>query len=517
MNYSSSCIKVLDLEGRLLEMDEDGQELLGIDDFETVRGSYWPDFWKGGDRESALAAIATARAGTPARFTGFFTTLHGAPKWWDVVVTPLPGEAETPSKLLAVSRDITDQRRSEGYFRFLADIGTSLDGSFDSDETLRQIADAIVRTVADYCLFDMVDDDGRVRRVVCAHRGQVPVEVIERLMEANPVGTPDRPVAIALRTREPVLVREHDGTGGGGEKIADLRQALGITTIVTVPMMRGDRAIGTLSLASGRGYDYDQNDVSLAEEIGRRVASSLLHARRYERELLVATTLQTAAIPRQLPIVGGLSFDSIYVPASTDANVGGDWYDAFEIAGGQVVLTIGDVMGHGLGAAVTMGSIRQSMRAAAMMQSEPTRILDIADRTLRLDDPEALATALVAVLDRKTRILRCALAGHPPPVLLRDERVVSSPFAPGGLMLGLRTESEPETQIVALRSGDLIAFVTDGILEQSRDIRAGERALAEAIARPEVYRSERPAHALHDALRLGASSDDVAILTLRIE
>ncbi|MDQ2992858.1 MAG: SpoIIE family protein phosphatase [Candidatus Eremiobacteraeota bacterium] len=515
MNYSSSCIKVLDLEGRLLEMDEDGQQLLGIDDFEAFRGLYWPDFWKGGDREAALVAIATARAGKAARFTGFFTTLYGSPKWWDVVVTPLPGETGTPSKLLAVSRDITEQRRSEGYFRFLADIGTSLDGSLDSDETLRDIADAIVRTVADYCLFDMIDGDGRVRRVVSAHRNEVPRDVAQRLMDADPVGTPDRPVAIALRTRKPVVVRENDGTGGGGEEIADLRHALGITTIITVPMMRGNQAIGTLSLASGRGYDYDERDVSLAEEIGRRVASSLLHARRYERELLVATTLQAAAIPRRLPIVRGLSFDAIYVPASTDATVGGDWYDAFEIADGRVVLTIGDVMGHGLGAAVTMGAIRQSMRAAAMMQAEPTRILDTADRTLRLDDVRALATALVAVLDRETLTLSCALAGHPLPVLLRDG-TVSSPFAPGGLMLGLRTPFEPPAQQIALQAGDLIAFVTDGILEQSRDIRAGERALAEAIARPEVYRSERPARTLHEALLLGETSDDVAILTLRI-
>jgi serine phosphatase RsbU (regulator of sigma subunit) len=488
-------------------MNEDGQALLGIEDFAAMRGSYWPDLWSGTDHAAALDAISAAGKGDAARFVGFFTTSRGEAKWWDVVVRPLPG-AGHGGLLLAVSRDVTEQHRADAYFRLLAEIGSILDGALDPTETLRGVAATIVRSLADFCAFDLVGEDGTVQRSVCAHRDPNLDEAANRPAQTNRVQRVEQPVAKALRTRKPVLMRGMDGGS-----------APGVTSCVTVPMLVRGRAVGAMSMAltaSGRPYDFDDNDVALALEVARRVTAVLQTAQRYEHELHVATVFQAAALPRELPAVAGFAFDAVYAPASNEAAIGGDWYDAFELPDGRIVITIGDVMGHGLVAAVTMGAIRQTMRAVAITGADPVRVLDVADRTLRLDDQAALATAAVAVLDPQRMMLTCALAGHPPPILRREDGSVSTPFASGGLPLGLRMAREPASQHVTLRPGDLVAFVTDGILEQTRDLRAGERGLEHAIGSREVYAAERPARALYDALRLERTSDDIAILTMRV-
>ncbi len=117
---STDCIKVLDLDGRLAFMSEGGKFIMEVDDFPSIAGSYWPDFWTGTDRDRALAALDAARAGGGDRFTGFANTMKGTARWWDVAVTPIAGPDGRPERLLAVSRDITAARETEGRLRDLA-------------------------------------------------------------------------------------------------------------------------------------------------------------------------------------------------------------------------------------------------------------------------------------------------------------------------------------------------------------------------------------------------------------
>jgi formate hydrogenlyase transcriptional activator len=118
---SRDCIKVLDLDGRLLSMNAGGMEALEICDIGPFLGASWIDFWDGADREAAEAAVATARGGGMGRFVGYFETVQTRqPRWFDVVVNPILGVDGRPQSLLAVSRDVTDRKRSEDLFRRLS-------------------------------------------------------------------------------------------------------------------------------------------------------------------------------------------------------------------------------------------------------------------------------------------------------------------------------------------------------------------------------------------------------------
>jgi two-component system, chemotaxis family, CheB/CheR fusion protein len=114
---SPDCIKVLDLDGRLLSMSTGGQRLLEIEDLAAYVNVPWPDFWKGPEREAAIAAVAQARSGGTAHFEGYCPTAKGTPKWWEVVISPLLDRRGRPERLIAISRDVTARRRAEEALR----------------------------------------------------------------------------------------------------------------------------------------------------------------------------------------------------------------------------------------------------------------------------------------------------------------------------------------------------------------------------------------------------------------
>ncbi|MDP3416278.1 PAS domain-containing protein [Falsiroseomonas sp.] len=116
---SADCIKVLDLDARVIFMSEGGMQVMEVDDFGIVEGSCWPDLWRGEEHAKSVAAVEEARRGGTGRFQGFATTMAGSPRWWDVVVTPINGPDGKPVKLLSVSRDITVSRRTEEQLREL--------------------------------------------------------------------------------------------------------------------------------------------------------------------------------------------------------------------------------------------------------------------------------------------------------------------------------------------------------------------------------------------------------------
>ena len=181
----------------------------------------------------------------------------------------------------------------------------------------------------------------------------------------------------------------------------------------------------------------------LFEALTRRAAISIENARLYEREREIATEFQRAALPISLPHVAGARFDSIYVPASNRELLGGDWYDALRLSDGRIVVSIGDVAGSGLGAAVIMASMRQVIRGVAQVYADPIAMLDAADRTLKTEHPDTFVTAFVGVFDPIPRADH-ASAGHPPPLLREADGTVTA-LGTGALPLGLRVRGETAT------------------------------------------------------------------------
>jgi len=155
----------------------------------------------------------------------------------------------------------------------------------------------------------------------------------------------------------------------------------------------------------------------LFEELAKRAAISIENAQLYEHEHEVAKEFQRAALPISLPQIPGIRFDGIYVPASRRAQLGGDWYDALQLADGRVVISIGDVAGSGLEAAVIMANVRQAIRGVAQVHADPDLMLEAADRALRSENPDRFVTAFVGVIDPIERTIAYQSAGHPPPLL----------------------------------------------------------------------------------------------------
>ena len=236
---------------------------------------------------------------------------------------------------------------------------------------------------------------------------------------------------------------------------------------------------------------------------------------RYARDHAVSLAFQNGALPRILPTVPGLAFDAIYEAAGEDALVGGDWYDAFRLPDGRVAISVGDVGGSGLEAAITMGAVRQTIRGAAQVLAEPAAALDAADRALRAEQPDRIVTAFLGILDPLTLAIIYASAGHPPPLLRQGDGTVVELTAID-LPLGLRNErAAGRNHVTMLSQNSLLVLYTDGLTEATRDMLEGERRLREAIAREDVFRSARPAAAIRRAVAV-ESNDDVAILTVRV-
>jgi GAF domain-containing protein len=509
-------------------MSPNGRKLLRIMDFATVEGANWIDFWKGDDRVAAQAAVDAALAGGTGRFSGYFP-VENEPRWFDVVVTPIVDASGRPERLLSVSRDVTAQRladderrRVEDGLKLLASTGAATLGSLDARATLDAIVRAACEEFATFCVIDELDDDGRWTRAALAHRDPQRELVLERTRGVSqPVR--DHPIARALRDGVSSLVQVDADWALRVERDADridALRALGVRSLLTVPVVTpSGEVVGALACARDARdarAGYRDGDLAFATEVGRRAGAAIANARSYERQRRIAVELQNASLPATLPRLEHLDLDADYRPGSDEATIGGDWYDAFVLSDGRVAITVGDVLGHGLRAAVTMTKLRQAMQSAAMVNPDPNVMLDVADQTLRLIDPDAYATALAAIYDPALHALTFASAGHPGPVSRSPVGRVEEHVSPG-LMLGLCSRDGGDTVSVPAPPGTVLVFYTDGLTEADRDIGAGQRLLHEAVARDDVRYGKHPARTVvQHVLGETEAADDIAVLVARI-
>lgn len=248
--------------------------------------------------------------------------------------------------------------------------------------------------------------------------------------------------------------------------------------------------------------------------LGFGVQQSLLTAR-LEAERRIADTLQDAFLQKTLPELVGVTFSAAYVPASEAAKVGGDWYEGAELPGGRVMFAIGDVAGHGLEAAVSMNRARRAFIAAALLDPDPAAMLRYVNA--ELSGAEArLVTAACGYVDRDACAIVYGSAGHPPPILVEPGQAPRF-LALGGLPLAVEPEPAYETHVLTTVPGALLVLYTDGAVEHSRDVIAGEEELLAAVRDAYDAGAPDPAAAIRDAIfdRAGrVVGDDVAIFTI---
>jgi hypothetical protein len=438
-----------------------------------------------------------------------------------------------PTAIAIVARDVREQRRSEQRLRSLLDTGSTLTNIFDAQRAFTDLAELIVRTLATICVVDLFSEapagEKKIERVASYHIDREWRGTHARIAGYVPAGgSAVHPVRQLLDDGRSTLVSTITDAWIDANTVspehAALVRAMQLRSLITVPLVARGEIVGALTCALGHEavsrasipVAYDNEDLFFLEELGRRAGRSIETARLYERERRIAMTLQAASLPAALPATAAFHTDAEYRPGKAEATIGGDWYDAFALSDGRIVLTVGDVLGNGLLAAVTMTKLRQAMQSAAMVQADPNIMLDVADATLKLHASDGYATAIAAVYDPRVHRTVIASAGHPGPVLRADDGSIVTFISPG-LLLGMRDGSDTAIVEIPTPPGSLLVFFTDGLTEATRDDDEGNRRLHAALDAPEIFTSDHPARAIVEHVLRGENAgDDIAVLTLRI-
>jgi serine phosphatase RsbU (regulator of sigma subunit) len=245
----------------------------------------------------------------------------------------------------------------------------------------------------------------------------------------------------------------------------------------------------------------------------RRLATDLeLQRLAYQEEKRIADALQEAFLQKRLPYVADADLHAVYVPAGRESRVGGDWYDAFELADGRILFSIGDVAGHGIDAAVVMSRVRQAILSVGIEESDPANVLARTNEILLMQDV-TIVTAICGMIDLAQGVIRMANAGHPPAMMLFDGERVEKIGATGPPLGAVDRASYAVTSVLAT-PGSLLILYTDGLIEYDRDWEEGERRVLEVLHSIHA-RSADPAASLLQRIFDGeAPPDDVAILTI---
>jgi serine phosphatase RsbU (regulator of sigma subunit) len=290
-----------------------------------------------------------------------------------------------------------------------------------------------------------------------------------------------------------------------------------------VPILSRGRAVGALSLAIGRSAPLSAEDlIGPLDEVASRIALAFENARLYEERDHVARTLQEGLLPTVLPVVPGLEIGTRYRAAGEGIDVGGDFFDAFEMTSGTWGVVVGDVCGKGPVSAAFTSVARQSLRSIAMVDDDPVRILAHVNEALLRQAAEGQFCTMV--FGRITRVsdevvVRISDGGHPPPLILRADGSTEE-VAVRGSLLGVFPDPRLDESDVGLRQGDALVFYTDGVIEERV---AGEPfgpdRLRDALAGTVGLPADEMAGRLLDAVVRWSPDqprDDVAILVLRV-
>ncbi|CAM5508420.1 hypothetical protein SBADM41S_10512 [Streptomyces badius] len=314
-----------------------------------------------------------------------------------------------------------------------------------------------------------------------------------------------------------------------GTLVVPLRAGGGILGLVTFDRGVGPDAAGRTP-APDRATTFDNGEVALADELTARTAVCIDNARRYTRERTASLALQRQLLPHHLPPRSAVRTAYRYLPADDVTGVGGDWFDVIPLSGTRVGLVVGDVVGHGLQAAATMGRLRTSVRAFAQLDMPPDELLT------RLDDlvgqpaeepPDAHggavetydvttgATCLYAVYDPVSRRCVMARAGRLPQAIVDPGGGVSFPDLPAGPPLGLGGLPF-ESMEFELPVGSLLALFTDGLVEaRDHDISHGLDTLGRVLADRSASLEELCDRAVSELVPGGTSADDTALFLVR--
>ncbi|MFE2231038.1 SpoIIE family protein phosphatase [Streptomyces sp. JL2001] len=517
---------ILDGDGRLLLVNDEARRLLALPP--EAEGRPVTEL---GLSPALAELLGSGRAATDEVFLAGDTLLA-------VSVRPVVGPQ---GGSVATLRDTTELRAlagradvAGGRLQLLYEASTRIGTTLDMERTAEELTEVAVPRFADFATVELAESvlqggeptggSMELRRVATEGiRDDVPLYPVGRRMNY----APGNPVAIGMATGRPVLVADlalADGWRVQNPERARKVIEFGIHSMISVPLRARGQLLGVVEFWRSEQDPFEPDDLSPAEELAARAAVCIDNARRYTREHTTAVTLQRSLLPGALPELSALEVGHRYLPAQ--AGVGGDWYDVIPLPGARVALVVGDVVGHGLHAAATMGRLRTAVHNFAALDLPPDELLAHLDELITRIDQDAAAegetesvtgaTCLYAVYDPVSGRCVLARAGHPGPALVSPDGSVTFPDIPVAPPLGVGGGLPVETAVLRLAADSRLVLYTDGLVEaRGRDIDTGLGMLSEALARTDGATPDDTCRAVLDAMLRTRSSDDVALLVAR--
>ncbi|CAM5287867.1 histidine kinase [Streptomyces avidinii] len=433
----------------------------------------------------------------------------------------------TEMRLLSARADAAHRR-----LRLLYDAGTGVGTTLDLERTAQELADVAVPRLADFATVDLAEPvlhgdeptpDAELRRTgVSGIRDDSPLYPQGRLIDF----LPSTPQARGINSGRAEVVSALSDAPGWYAQDPRRAQAIidfGIHSLITAPLTARGVTLGVANFwRSQKPEPFNDDDLSLAEELVARAGITIDNARRYTREHALAVTLQHSLLPRALPEQSAVDVAHYYLPAHS--GVGGDWFDVIPLPGSRVALVVGDVVGHGLRAAATMGQLRTAVLNFSSLDLPPDELLARLDDLVQYIDQSGEggvsdggligATCLYAVYDAVTQRCTMARAGHVPPFVVRPDGSTEMPDLPPGAPLGLGGFPFEAAEL-DLSEGSQLVLYTDGLIEHpGRDIDEGLELLRASLAHPGRGPHETCRAVLKGLLPV-RPRDDVAVLIAR--
>ncbi|MEV5706423.1 SpoIIE family protein phosphatase [Actinoallomurus sp. NPDC052274] len=455
-----------------------------------------------------------------------------------------PGRAQTGS--VVTLRDTTELAAVSGRaqatrerLKLLYEAGVRIGTTLDVVREARELAEVAGAGFADVVMVDLIDATLRGEEPAAGRwrLRRVAIGGDQRITPLWPVGeqvwfSPAAPQNRALEQGYGLLQADLRQARGWQEEAPERAgEALeqGLRSLVAVPLQARGVPLGVASFYRVRESPaFDNEDLLLAEELTARAAVAIDNARRFTREHAMAVTLQRSLLPRRQPEQDALEVAWRYLPAET--GVGGDWFDLIPLPGARVALVMGDVIGHGMHAAVTMGRLRTAAHNFATLDLPVEEVLWHLDELVAsMDGEEHIgpdlegrtrnevigATCLYGIYDPVAGTCTIARAGHPGPAVVYQDGTVTFPDVPASPPLGLGGYPFETTEL-HLPEGSRLVLYTDGLIEdRTRDIDTGLEQLRRTLQHSDGRTPEQTCQAVIDSVAPAHPADDVALLVAR--
>jgi anti-sigma regulatory factor (Ser/Thr protein kinase) len=532
----------LDRDGLIRQHDRSAADLL-TDDPASLLGTDLGSLLVGPDGHADTLAGLIAGASADREGTAVLTLRTARGGIVDAVVTVQPIRSADPEvaaqAILRIAPLLEERFLDPAVMRHALLDGAfrRIGGALDIDQIARELINIVVphfcNAAGVVMLESLVGEDefpvgspdgsNLMRRLAVAHDDDDP-----RWEAAFPTGEllrypPGTPYTRCMDSAEPVreVIDTKDAARIAGSwqrrPVSDLLSGV---SMLLLPLIARDTMLGFFSCVRRVGYRrFDAYDTEIGMDFAGRAAIFIDNARRYSRERATALTLQRAMLPTGLSAPSSVEVRHRYLPGSKLIEVGGDWYESIALPGGRVALVVGDVAGHGVRAAVTMGRLRTAIHTLAMLELSPAETLQQLDELMQelgVREPH-FATCVYAVFDAVSGTCELASAGHLPPLLVRpdgtNELLDVSPSPPLGVGSG-----PVHSRVIDVADGSLLVLYTDGLVEKrERDIDEGIDVLRQLFG---PGSAQRPLEDLCKATLAGVYADtqrdDIAVLIARL-